>query len=92
MNSLRQFLICAILFSAILAVYSLDNDSVNTKGELEAGKQDVTQSSASEMARRRRHRFGQHLCKRVLKANFSSGALSESPLKVSYFRFNSECS
>lgn len=62
-SSLRQFLICAILLSAFVAVYSLEDAA--GKSESQSGlKRDLIQTSdASEMARKRRHRFGHHLCK-----------------------------
>lgn len=62
--SLRQFLICAIVLSAFVAVYSLE-DAVVAKDENSTDKvQDLIGGSVSDMARRRKHRFGHHLCKK----------------------------
>lgn len=60
MKSLRQFLVCAIVISAFVAVYSLE-DASDPKGNVQ-----IADASASDMARRRRHRFGHHLCKNFL--------------------------
>lgn len=65
MNNLRFFLICAIVFSAFVAVYSLEDAEVAKDEGVPKGAADLIQGSASEMARRRRHRFGHHLCKGI---------------------------
>lgn len=80
---LRQFLVFAILLSAIVAVYSLENA---TDVEKSVNQDSLPSPDASEMARRRRHRFGNHLCKNLLVLHFTLIRLVR--LKF-YFRFNS---
>lgn len=65
MNTLRRLLIGAILLSAFVAVYSLEDHVENNSASAKSTPgQDLTGGSDSEMARRRRHRFGHHLCKK----------------------------
>lgn len=60
MNAMRKILICAILLSAIVAVYSAED----TANKTEQSRQ-LAVEGPDELGRRKRHRFGHfgHLCK-----------------------------
>lgn len=82
--SLRQFLICAIVLSAFVAVYSLEDAAV-AKDESSTDKvQDLIEGSASDMARRRKHRFGHHLCKKM-KRNDDQETVTKRSVLLNHF-------